>query len=347
MAAPQIGRNGGVRERPHREWREKLDRIALEAAAAAEAGGWASTAELAALAEDPLGWAAALRRLIHETDDLLVGANRLAGEEREQVLADLNDERERLSDALARLAGDSIDPPSFNGSAAGSPQPAGPRASSEPRKQTSEAADRSAPEPIEAEPAVLQASWGEGRVVVWAGAPGTPGGSEDLEELLSKADASGIGWERHSAVSTPAGHAEARSAPLSQTLGWLVGIGSGQVGEGVGPSLRWLSEIAVWGTELVAQGRMVPVLRGTSSASSEPKKGGSRHRVRWVPALVARDRLHDLVTRMPGSAAAVQSSPQPDALCRSVLAGVVDAVCRAGAARLVAPAAAPHARTRT
>ena len=322
----------------------KLDRIALEAAAAAEAGGWASAAELAALAENRLGWAAALRRLILETDDLLVGAHRLAGEEREQVLTDLTGERERLAGALARVAGDVIDPPSLNGTVDN--QQAAPRAS-EPSKHAGSSAGEGAQEPVEAEPAVLQASWGEGRVVVWAGAPGTAGSAEDLDELLSKADASGIGWERHTTMETPAGQADARSAPLSQTLGWLVGIGAGQVGEGVGPSLRWLGEIAVWGTELVAQGRMVPVVRGTSSGSSEPKKGGSRHRVRWVPALVARDRLHDLVTRMPGSVAAVQGSAQADAVCRSVLAGVVDAVCRAGAARLVAPAASPHARTRT
>jgi superfamily II DNA or RNA helicase len=327
----------------------KLDRIALEAAAAAEAGGWASGSELAALAGNPLGWAAALRRLIHETDDLMVGAHRLVGEERDQVIADLAAERERLSEALARVAGDSIDAPSLNGSVG--PHAGAQRGSADSGRHAGEERDQSGQEQMPAEPAVLQASWGEGRVVVWAGAPGTPGTPEDLDELLAKVDASGIGWERHAAVNTPSGPAEARSAPLSQTLGWLVGIGAGQVGASaagpvVGPSLRWLGEIAVWGTELVAQGRMVPVVRGTSSGSSEPKKGGSRHRVRWVPALVARDRLHDLVTRMPGAVAAVQASPQPDSVCRSVLAGVVDAVCRAGAARLVAPAAAPHARTR-
>ena len=346
VVAPQTARRGVVARAATSRVERKLDRIALEAAAAAEAGGWASAAELAALAENRLGWAAALRRLILETDDLLVGAHRLAGEERDQVLSDLTGERDRLAGALARVAGDSIDPPALNGSAAAH-QGTQRTPASDTAKQAGSVPADAALDPVEAQPAVLQASWGEGRVVVWAGAPGTAVGTEGLDELLAKADASGIGWERHSSVSTPAGQAEAKSAPLSQTLGWLVGIGAGQVGEGVGPSVRWLGEIAVWGTELVAQGRMVPVVRGTSSGSSEPKKGGSRHRVRWVPALVARDRLHDLVTRMPGSVAAVQASAQADAVCRSVLAGVVDAVCRAGAARLVAPASVPHARTRT
>ena len=69
--------------------------------------------------------------------------------------------------------------------------------------------------------------------------------------------------------------------------------------------------------------------------------------MRWVPALVGRDRLHDLVTRMPTSVVALQPAAQADAVCRSVLAAVVDAISRAGAARLVAPAASPHASTRT
>jgi superfamily II DNA or RNA helicase len=90
---------------------------------------------------------------------------------------------------------------------------------------------------------------------------------------------------------------------------------------------------------------MVPVLRGATPGNSG-RQGAGRHRVRWVPALVGRDRLHDLVTRMPTSLVALQSSAQADTVCRSMLAAVVDAISRAGAGRLVAPAAAPHASTR-
>ena len=50
--------------------------------------------------------------------------------------------------------------------------------------------------------------------------------------------------------------------------------------------------------------------------------------MRWVPALVGRDRLHDLVTRMPTSVVALQPAAQADAVCRSVLAAVVDAISR-------------------
>jgi superfamily II DNA or RNA helicase len=184
--------------------------------------------------------------------------------------------------------------------------------------------------------------------VVWAGGPGADATPEDLQELLEVTDADGIAWERHPAVPIPGrSPADARSAPISQTLGWLVGVGAGQDGDRIGPSLRWLGEIALWGTELVAQGRMVPVVRGASSGSSAGRQGSGRHRVRWIPALVGRDRLHALVSRMPTSVVAPQPAAQADAVCRSVLAAVVDAIARAGAGRLVAPAAPPHAGTRS
>jgi len=299
------------------------------------------------LGSDPLTWTAALRRLIHETDEGMVRAATLTGELRDQVLADLGDERSRLAAALLRVASDEIEPPALDGNGAGDTPRATNGAGGQPappRPGTTTPA-----EPVEAGPPLLQASWGEGRVVVWAGGPGAEATADDLQQLLDRADASGISWERHAPVPVLGrSTAEACSAPLSQTLGWLVGIGAGQVGEAVAPSLRWMGELALWGTELVAQGRMVPVLRGSSAPGSPGSKPGSgKHRVRWIPALVARDRLHDLVVRMPGAAAALQPSAQGDALCRSVLAAVVDAVCRAGAGRLVAPAAAPHARTRT
>ncbi|MGH9114221.1 MAG: SNF2-related protein, partial [Acidimicrobiales bacterium] len=339
----------------------------------ADAGGWAADAERAALAAEPVAWAAAVRRLIHETDDALRGAASLDAEVRDQVLTDLSGERERLSAVLLRLTGDEIErPAALNGASPGAA--AGAAAAAARPRQGKGGLQAEAP-PVPTGPPLLQASWAEGRVVVWAGGPGSgapgehgsgaPGerGSEtpgehgsgapgDLAALLEAADASAIGWEHHAPLELPiAGHGpippvEARSAPLSQTLGWLVGVGAGQVGEGVGASLRWIGEIAAWGTELVAQGRMVPVVRGQGQGGSTSRQGASRHRVRWVPALVARDRLQDLVSRMPGAVIALQPSAQPDVVCRSVLTSVVDAVTRAGAGRLVTPAASPHASTR-
>jgi superfamily II DNA or RNA helicase len=325
----------------------KLDQFAFEAAVVAEAGGWASSGDRAQLDADPLAWAAALRRLIHETDDGIRSASGLSGELRELVMADLNSERARLSDTLRRLTGDEIEVPPLplsNGAATAAPTSAN---ASDAAAATNAAPAVGAPTTVEAGPPVLQASWAEGRIVVWAGGPGADATPEDLEELLEKADASSIPWERHPAVPIPGrAAAEARSAPIAQILGWLVGVGAGHGGDGIGPSLRWAGEIALWGTELVAQGRMVPVVRGANSGTAGGRQGAGRHRVRWAPALVARERLHDLVTRMPTSVIALQPTAQADAVCRSVLAAVVDAISRAGAARLVAPAAAPHASTR-
>jgi SNF2-related domain/SNF2 Helicase protein/Helicase conserved C-terminal domain len=336
-----------VRDHTSRQETE-LDRFAFEAAVVAEAGGWATSAERAQLEAEPLGWAASLRRLIHETDDGIQSADSLSGELRQLVMVDLTEERARLSATLLRLTGDHIDAPAVrSANGAGPSTSAGGDDGAEAGPVPVDAGQGPAPDPG---PPRLQAGWAEGRVIVWAGGPGADATTEDFERLLQQADASGIAWERHPPVPVPVpGHApaEARSAPLAQILGWLVGVGAGQAGEGIGPSLRWMGEIALWGTELVAQGRMIPILRGATSGSGSGRQGAGRHRVRWVPALLARERLHDLVTRMPTSVAVLQPAAQADAVCRSVLAAVVDAICRAGAARLVTPAAPPHASTRT
>ena len=310
----------------------------------ADAGGWASDDERGALQAQPLVWAAALRRLIHETDDGLRRAVGLSGDLREVVLADLTAERDRLAAALLRVSGESIEAPTLTTEAV--PARAG-GSSDRPARPEAGAATRASTAETPVGPPLLQASWGEGRIVVWAGGPGVEAGGEELDELLAKAEGSGIGWEKHAPVTLPSGAgADARSAPLSQTLGWLVGVGAGQAGDAAGPSLRWLGEIALWGTELVALGHMIPVVRSAAGGSGAAKSGPGRHRVRWVPALVGRDRLHDLVQRMPGAVAALQSGVPADAVVRTILSAVVDAVSRTGAARLVAPAAAPSAATR-
>jgi superfamily II DNA or RNA helicase len=293
-----------------------------------------------------LAWAAALRRLIHETDDgLRSAAADLSGDMRDLVLADLQGERDRLAAALLKVSGEAIDGPELSPATEAEPGATVAADSPNPRR---EQAHRPAPEDsVPAGPPRLHASWGEGRVVIWAGGPGAEATSEDLDDLLGRAEAAGIGWERHAPVALPSGATtESRSAPLSQTLGWLVGIGAGQAGEEAGSSLRWLGEVAIWGTELVAQGHMIPVLRSATGGSTQAKAGAGRHRIRWVPALVGRERLHDLVVRMPGAVSTLQPAAPADAVARSILAAVVDAVSRAGAGRLVAPAVPPNAGSR-
>ncbi len=305
-------------------WERELDEANLDALIAAEATGYATAEELAILQADPDGWVVALRRLVEETDEALRSAARITGDERDQVLDDLNGERERLLAALRRL-GHGIEEPSHE---AADGQPA---AANEPPKA-----------------AELQGSWSSGRVVIWAGGPTAwaPSG-EEVDALLASAGADTIEWQAMGEVPIPGGkRAKARWAPIDQTLGWLVGIGSGQIVEGVAPSLRWLGDVAVWATALVAQGRMVPTLRRTAHGDGANSQSASGHRVRWAPALVDAKRLRQFTARMPGAVSVLDASMPAEAVCRSVLAAAVDTVCRAGAARLVAPATIPVARTR-
>ena len=137
------------------------------------------------------------------------------------------------------------------------------------------------------------------------------------------------------------------SAPLDGALGWLVGVGTGLLAPGAAPSLCWLGEVTAWATELVARGRMVPTLVRSSRASRGGKQGTARYTVRWVPAAIERQRLCELSSRMPGAVSALEPAAQSVAVCRSILNAAVDTVCRAGASRLVAPASAPLARTRS
>ena len=50
---------------------------------------------------------------------------------------------------------------------------------------------------------------------------------------------------------------------------------------------------------------------------------------------------------MPGAVSALEQAGQPYRMCRAVLGAAADAVCRAGAARLVTPATVPVARSRS
>jgi hypothetical protein len=206
----------------------------LEAMVAAEAAGYAAADELARLEANRDAWVATLRRMTAATDEALRTSQQLDGLEREQVLADLREERARLSSALYRLTGES------NGADRGRLLPPG--------------------------PPVLQASWAAGRVVVWGGGPGAlPVSVDELKGFLEDAGAGSVGWEIHGGVPLPGGvRAEALAVPASRALGWLVGVGAGE-GPDVGPSVRWLAEMARWATELVAQGRMVPRLRRSRS----------------------------------------------------------------------------------
>ncbi len=304
-------------------------KINFEALASSEAAGYATAEEQATLRAAPAEWAATLRRLLAETEAAIPAARRITGPERDQVVADFTEERDRLRRSLSRLEG--------------RPEP--------PARQPSRSDGdrRPASEPLPPAPPALQASWQDGHIVLWAASHSTPRPAvEERDRLLDEAGAGSMAWEHHPGVPVPGGgRAAAVSAPVADALGWLVGVGTGQLAPGAAPSLRWLGEVAAWATELVARGQMIPTLVGPGAGSRSGRSATAEHRIRWVPALVDADRLRDLSSRMPGAVAAVeQPRGRPAQLCRSVLGAAVDAVCRAGAGRLVTAATVPVARSR-
>jgi hypothetical protein len=299
----------------------------LETLVFGEAEGRVTDEELAMLRADPAVWASTLRRLIAETEAALSSVARQRGAEQEQAQADLSQERQMLSAALRRLEGD--DTPTA------------------PPQDVAPALTAAAPAARGVD--ALQASWSKGAVVVWAGnADAAPVTGDEFERLRTEAGAGAISWKPHRAgVALPSGErAQAVSVPMRDALGWLVGVGAGQLAADAAPSLRWLGDVTVWATELVASGDMVPTIVRSKRGSVSAPKGAGTYRVRWIPAVIDPNRLRVLAARMPAAVAAVEQGAQPMATCRSVLNAAVDTVCRAGASRLVAPASAPVARTR-
>src|SRR5258706_10361666 len=71
----------------------------------AEVDGEATPEQLAVLAADPVAWRASLLALLRDAEEHLASARTLRGEEREQVIADLESEHRRLADAWARHTG--------------------------------------------------------------------------------------------------------------------------------------------------------------------------------------------------------------------------------------------------
>jgi len=305
----------------------------IEAMASAEMYGAATADEVAALEAAPDRWRATLRALLDDTEDGIERIARSTGEERDQILTDLIEERDLLLSRLSRLT-----------SAVWAPRDPDPRPrGGAPAKVVVSAPP--APEAPRGEP-VLQASWSAGEIVVWGGGPNAaPVDVDALRALLEEAGAGAVAWEPHKGVPIAGqGRADALTAPLAAALGWLVGAGAGQVAAGAGPSVRWLGEVAVWATHLVTQGQMVPTLVGGG------RKGGAKattasFRVSWVAAAADRRRLQDLTARLPGTVAVLDPGTPRDRVCRAVLDTCVGAVCQAGAARLVAPATIPVART--
>ncbi|HET6795286.1 MAG TPA: DEAD/DEAH box helicase, partial [Acidimicrobiales bacterium] len=290
--------------------------FAVEAAAA----GDATPDQLALLEADRPRWRRTLERLLAETEDNLVAVRSLSGPERAQVVADFEQERERLAAALELVV-------------------AGAGAAMVPAGEVR-----------------LQASWSAGRLVAWAGGPAVaPAHAEDGAARLRAAGAPAAGWLDNPPVKVPGGAAApARSIAVGDALGWLVAIGAqggdADAGEGMGASLRWLGRVAVWAVRLVAHGKIVPALQMTrrrgddSGSGSDGQPGAPEWSVRWAPALVRRRELEAMASAMPPPVGAL-SRADATGVTLEVLTAMVDTITRDAASRMELPAPPPRPRT--
>ena len=232
----RVARTRGQGARSAVEHMEEITR-ALEAATWAAVEGEASDQQLGLLEADPVGWKLALERLIDATEDGLDEAEQLTGPERPQVIADFEEELDRLFAAYDLLLA---------------------------TKDTGAIAHAAAEPPGVVR---LQASWTAGDVVLWAAGPNTmPANRAELAERLEAIGGPSLGGVEHPGVTLPTGaRAEARSIPLTEALGWLAAVGGGLGGDEVGASVTWLGQVVLTAVRLVARGaRSSPCSRASA-----------------------------------------------------------------------------------
>ena len=150
-------------------------------------------------------WAlAVLDRLIGDAEEDLASVRDIKGDERDQVVADFADTLKSLHRTAARLR----------------PLPPSPILAE------LDDDDSISWEYLEPGEVQLQASWSEGRVVVWAAGRGTePEPNDALADRLEAVGGPPNGWQVHPGVRLPSGvQADAISISMRGALGWLVAV---------------------------------------------------------------------------------------------------------------------------
>ena len=309
-----------------------LDVRQLEAGIWSIADGRASEDDIALVHADERAALAVLDRLILEAEDDLESVRKLPGEERDQVVADLTETLESLLATAARFR----------------PRSSPTRA---PRSDRDDFGDEFSDEfvavpyeVLEPDEVKLQASWSEGLVVVWAAARGAePELNDALAGRLESIGGPPVGWQLHAGVALPGGQrAEALAIPMKDALGWLVAVSGGHGRDGAGPSLLWLSQVALEGVRLAAQGSIVPSLR----LAKRPDGRLIDTAVRWIPALADSPAIEALAAAMPGTVVALGGG-DGRVTTTSVITAVVEAIITESVERMELPAAPPNANTPT
>ena len=92
--------------------------------------------------------------------------------------------------------------------------------------------------------------------------------------MLAAASAPGAGWTeaRAGVAARRRARRRARRSRSARCSGWLVAAGADQVGDDIGPSVRWLGRVAIWAVELTAHGAMVPLLRQRKRSSGSARE---------------------------------------------------------------------------
>ena len=310
----------------------------------AEVDGEATPEQLAVLEADRVAWRAALAEpAARRRGAPRERARSLRGDEREQVIADLESEQRRIAAAWARHN-----------------EPAGPRrtrgaASTRPARSDSADAPRDDAERDDAR----SRRAGHGRSCRCRGNPdgwsrGRPVASERnvdgerLAAMLAAAGAPASGWTRHEAGVAAGRRARRRARDPRRRRAGLAGRGRRRSGRRRHRrrACAGSGRVAIWAVELTAHGAMVPLLR--------QRKRRERQRARLerlvLGALDAGARRSG-AARPPGrdacpaSCCALDPNVDARALTRSALTGMVDAICRDSARRLEVPGAAaarPH-----
>ncbi len=293
--------------------------------------GRATDADLAAFRSDERASLVVLERLIVDTEDDLAAVRRLGGDERDQVVIDFVETLQRLLDTAAMLLPEAPD------SVFLAPEPAAVTTSTE--------FDDLHFEEVEPGPVELQATWEAHRLVVWAGGRGMPPENhDDLANRLEKVGGPPHGWEVHKGVPLPDGQrADALSISMKDALGWLVAVGGGQVGDGVGPSVSWLGHVALEGVRLVVRGSVVPSLKIVKRPDGN---GPVDAAVKWLPALTDSPQVDTLASAMPATVTAL-GGPDGRAVTTQVVVAVVETIVGESIERMELPAQPPNANTPT
>ena len=305
--------------------------------------GLASEADLEHLQADESGWVDALRWLRREVSRTISRVEReVTGPERTMVLADFEDERERIDEQLTALTGEDPRAPAA-GQREGRPARA-PRDGTAPvapaQGEQQDAPSPEVSEPDEPSPPVLQLSWHRGAIIAWAAGRGSP--AEDVDAIAARLVGAGAprdAFEAGEPVTLPDGsQAATLQADVHHTLGWLVALADTLGDEDLGPSVTWLGMAAALAVRLVGQGRMVPQLRKVGDAPANR----SYFAVRWEPTLIDHEELTGLVKAMPGAIAAFEGRRDARTVTRSIVSAFVDAICRDAAGRVEVPAPPPQ-----